>query len=574
MCKNVFKVIFLALICKVSFSNPPPSYSQKLAENFTHAYGELLPEKASFIGFTEFDGKVSKIGADFDAEMLIFYHKWLHKLKTINTEKLSKDDAVDIKILSKYIEDNIHEIQVNHQGNIIPFIPGSETVLENLNKLSKSQYNLARKKAALRRFHEYVNSDYLLHAQEYMLAAINKYSSSDAVYPCQREVQNYLNNSQDYVKSTQKLLEKFHNPFMKNDFKKYSRQVAEFDRFIRSEILPKARQKPGITPDVYKMYLNNYGIENVSFEEMISRGKQDFAKVYKEYQVLAEIIAKKYHLSKNSPTDVIKFLKQSKVTSPGKILRLYQKESKELDKLIRDNQLITLPISPLKIRLSSLTESKMHPAPRIIIPPRINPQGIVPVFVVPISAKGLPYDDFTYPAINIALLAHEGRPGHDLHFRNIYTGNINLIRSYYAKHSVESEGWALYAEDMVYPFVGVEEKFGILQLRLQRIARYFLDPLVQLNKISKDEVIAILHNKVGLSEAFSEVEYKRYVYLSPGQAPSYYFGLLKIQNLKAHLTKRYGSLNEKCFNDTLLSFGMIPIKYVYEFEGKFKQCKA
>ena len=487
--------------------------------------------------------------------------------------QFNENDLLDCELLSKYIKDRINEINVTQQEKIIPFIPGSKTILGSLNKLNKSQYSFARKKASIHRFHAYVSSDFLNHAEEYMLAAINKYPDDKAVYPYQQQVQAYLNTSKEYVKSTQRLLEKFNDSSYKKDFVKYTQQVAKFDKFIRTKILPKARLTPAWPSAAYRQLLANYGIENINFDEMIKQGQRDFAKVYIQYQDLAEQIANNYNLQEKSPLAIVKFLKRNKIMSPDKVLKLYQDTSIELDKLIRKNELITLPDSPLKIRLSGPTESKMHPAPRIIVPPRVNPKGLVPIFVVPVSNSGLPYDDFTYPAVTTALLAHEGRPGHDLQFRNIHTAHVNLIRGYYAKHSAETEGWALYAEDMIFPYVGVEEKFGILQLRLQRIARYFLEPLIQLNKITKNEVIDILHNQVGLSKELAEVEYKRYTYLLPGQAPTYYYGLLKIQELKAQLTDQYGSLNEKCFNDTMLSFGMIPVKYVYRFADKFKQCQ-
>lgn len=573
MTKQILSILIITILTKSAIANTNQNYSQALAENFSHAQAELFPERASFIGYPEYDGKATQISKDFDQKVLDFYYQWLRKIKSINTKRLTKDELLDTAILKSYIQDQINAIEVNHQEKLIPFIPGTEFILENLNKLSKSEYSDTRKRATLLRFHEYVETEFLKHAAEYMQATIDKYPDNLAIYPYQQQVQTYLSTSQRYVNSTQKLLEEFKDSSYKKDFDVYTQQVDVFDNFIRTKFLPKTTQKPGLSPAIYRVLLAKYGIENINFAMMIKKGKRDYARVYKQYLRLAEQIANKYHLSDKSPLAVINYLKTNKISSPTKILTLYQKMSLEIDELIRNKQLITLPNSPLKIRLSGLSESKMHPAPRMIIPPSVNPKGLVPVFVVPISDSGLPYDDFTYPAITVALLAHEGRPGHDLHYRSLTKGKINLIRAYYSKHSTETEGWALYAEDMIYPYVGLEEKFGILQLKLQRLARYFLDPLVQLNEITRDEVIAILHNEVGLSKEFAEVEYKRYAYLLPGQAPSYYYGLLKIQALKSHLTKKFGNLNEQCFNDTLLSFGMIPIKYIYKFEERFDKCK-
>ncbi len=66
--------------------------------------------------------------------------------------------------------------------------------------------------------------------------------------------------------------------------------------------------------------------------------------------------------------------------------------------------------------------------------------------------------------------------GHDVQFSSMLDGNVSLIRARYAFNNVNTEGWGLYAEDLVFPYLSQKEQLVALQTRLWRIARTFLDP--------------------------------------------------------------------------------------------------
>ena len=241
-------------------------------------------------------------------------------------------------------------------------------------------------------------------------------------------------------------------------------------------------------------------------------------------------------MKENNPSSVINFLKKKQVTSEKEVSELYHLMTNRLEKIIIDNKLVSLPSQKLKIRFAGDAESKANPVPHLVPP------------------------------------AHEGRPGHDLQFSRMLEVPTSIIRARYAMNSVNVEGWALYAEDLVYPFLTDEEKLIALQARLWRVARYFLDPMVNLEKISSDNITKIFHDELGVSKEMSELEYQRYAFRDPGQATAYYQGLLNIQELKNFLVGEYGEFNLKCFNDTLLSFGMMPHGLIKLFKEKFQRC--
>jgi len=77
---------------------------------------------------------------------------------------------------------------------------------------------------------------------------------------------------------------------------------------------------------------------------------------------------------------------------------------------------------------------------------------------------------------------------------------------------------------------------------------------------------------LGVSKVMAGLEYERYAFGEPGQATAYYHGLLNIIELKEYLSLEYGQMQMKCFNDTLLSFGLLPHKQIRIFKEQFRKC--
>jgi uncharacterized protein (DUF885 family) len=136
---------------------------------------------------------------------------------------------------------------------------------------------------------------------------------------------------------------------------------------------------------------------------------------------------------------------------------------------------------------------------------------------------------------------------------------VSAARAIYAFNSANVEGWGLYAEEMVYPFMPPEGKLVSLQLRLQRAARAFLDPELQQGKWTFASAKAFLIKDVAISNALATSEVERYTFRSPGQATSYYYGFLKLEELRRDLEARLGAKFEaKKFHDFVLGQGLLP----------------
>lgn len=136
----------------------------------------------------------------------------------------------------------------------------------------------------------------------------------------------------------------------------------------------------------------------------------------------------------------------------------------------------------------------------------------------------------------------------------------SMIRARYAFNNANVEGWGLYAEEMMMPFLPKSAKLVALQFRLLRIARAFFDPEVQLGKVRGRDVTRFLTSELGVSDRLAALELRRFQYENPGQAPSYFYGLEKLESARRQVASIQGKrFSDQCFHDGVLGLGMLPV---------------
>jgi uncharacterized protein (DUF885 family) len=170
------------------------------------------------------------------------------------------------------------------------------------------------------------------------------------------------------------------------------------------------------------------------------------------------------------------------------------------------------------------------------------------------------YDDFNFDAAAWTLTAHEARPGHELQFSRVVETGVSLARVLFAFNSVNVEGWGLYAEAITLPYMPLDGQLISLQLRLQRAARAFLDPELQIpGKWTPEAARAFLQKEVGLSPAFATEEVDRFTFRSPAQATAYFYGYTRLLELRDAAQKQLGDRFDALkFHDLILSQGLLP----------------
>jgi uncharacterized protein (DUF885 family) len=280
--------------------------------------------------------------------------------------------------------------------------------------------------------------------------------------------------------------------------------------------------------------------------------------------ITAGQIARERGLPDADYRSVIRQLKKDQIPA-DKVMPLYAERLAQIEAAARDQHIVTLPARKAVIRLASAAENAQQPAPHMNPPRLLGNTGEYGEFVLTTgmapdaSGKALVFDDFTHQAGTWSITAHEARPGHELQFAKMIESGVSTARALFAFNSVNVEGWALYAEAEMQPYEPLDGQLFALQSRMQRAARAFLDPMVNLGEISPEGVKTFLMEQVGLSEGMATQEMQRYTFRAPGQATSYFYGYQRLMETREAAEVALGNkFNRQAFNDFVLSQGLVP----------------
>ena len=383
--------------------------------------------------------------------------------------------------------------------------------------------------------------------------------------PYKGQLEQDLNNAPTLIVGLKKILQDSGLAGWEVSYAALEKQLTEYNAWLVKEIVPRAAQSHLLPPAIYADNLKQFGVD-VPPEELIAKALTSFAEIRNEMQVIAGLIAKERGLPNPDYRAVIKALKQEQIPA-DKVLALYEERLGKIEAAMRANRIATVPDRKSVIKLATEAETAQQPAPHMRPPRLIGNTGEYGVFVLPAglppdpSGKQLRYDDFSHQASTWTLTAHESRPGHEMQFANMIEAGVSTARAVFAFNSVNVEGWALYAEAEMKPYLPLDGQLFSLQARLQRAARAFLDPMVNMDKIQPDQVTDFLMDEVGLSEAMATQETRRYTFNAPGQATSYFYGYQRLMETRqaAEVALRE-KFDRQAFNDFVLAQGLVPPK--------------
>src|SRR5439155_3879586 len=372
--------------------------------------------------------------------------------------------------------------------------------------------------------------------------------------PSKLEVENDLSTSQFLIDGIEKLFQKYAIAGHEEAASVIRKQLADYLEFVKAEVLPKARDDFRLPPELYQFQLEQVGVD-IPAADLAQRAHAAFAQIQGEMQTVAA------RLGHSDYREAIKQLKKAQIPD-DQVLAFYEKRLGQIEQIIREHKLVTLPSRPARIRLGTPAENAQQPAPHMNPPRLLGNTGEQGEFVLPLSVPGKTeqkYDDFNYDAAAWTLTAHEARPGHELQFSRMVESGVSVARAVFAFNSVNVEGWGLYAEAITLPYMPDDGKLISLQLRLQRAARAFLDPELQTGKWTPESAREFLQKEVGLSPAFATEEVDRFTFRAPAQATAYFYGYTKLMELRAAAERALGPRFEPlAFHDAILAQGLVP----------------
>jgi len=521
------------------------------------------PEDASENGVRGLDDQVTVFTADLHQRVRADYLK----ARDLLNERLAaeKDPLVkqDLEILVESADRSIRGDEASYNA-FLPYYNVGRIVYSGIQGLLDEQVDAARRPAAVARLKKYTGLTKGFTPMTQMAEGRfrERLQKGGLLGPPKEEIEKDLADTGKYTTGIGLLMEKFHQKDYQDALARLKTQLDEYDAFLRREVLPKARTDFRLPPEIYQLRLEDAGVDYKP-AELEKIGHAGFTEIQDEMKPIAARIAAARKLPSSDYRDVIRVLKKEQL-GPADIMPHYQKRLAEIEDIVRKNRLVTLPSRPAIIRLASAAETARQPAPHMLPPPLLNNHGERGQFVLPMGTSGaggeaLKYDDFTFAAASWTLIAHEARPGHELQFDSMVERGVSLARALYAFNSTNVEGWGLYSEWFMLPYMPDEGKLISLQLRLLRAARAFLDPELQEGKVTPADAMRVLQDDVVLSKAFATEEVDRYTFRSPGQAVSYYDGYTRLVDIRKEAEKALGAkFDVMKFHDFILSQGLLP----------------
>ena len=528
------------------------------------------PEFASQVGVLGFDDKVADLKPDVDARSRAAFVDAKGKLEKMLASEKDENVRQDLQIMIKAVDQQIEGIDLNHKY-MLPYQDVGQLIFQGEFVLLKDDVAANRRASAVKRLECYVGkAPGCTPIIELAKAQTNaRISEKDLIGPYKNEVEQKLSNTARYAEGIRQLFAKYKldNAEGKAALDALDSQLKDYDGWVRSTIVPRARQDFRLPEPLYAYNLKQVGID-IPPEQLIKEAQFEFTELRSMMQMMAPVVAKEEGIQATDYRDVLKALKTQQLGKDD-VVPWYHQIIGKIEDTIRREHIITLPQRKMQMRLASEAETAAVPAPHMDPPPFINNHGEQGTFVLtmgnPSGGKSDSYDDFTYKAAAWTLTAHEGRPGHELQFAAMVERGVSLARSLFAFNSVNVEGWALYAESEMLPYEPPSGQFVALQARLQRAARAYLDPMLNLGLISKERAHDVLRYDVGLSEAMTQQELDRYTFNSPGQATAYFYGYMRLQQTRLNTELALGKdFNRQAFNDFVIGQGLLPPEQLAE----------
>ena len=576
MFKSIALVLVLAvsaLFTQSSSQSGPPSPTSQTWIAQSDRYTQMLldvnkkysPEEQSREGLAEYDDQIAvpteanEMAERKETEAVV------GKLQSAETSEHDKSVLEDLAILIKSTQHRFREEDYGREHQV-PFLNATQYVYRGIQTLLDDQTAPERRQAAIVRLKKYAG---LAEGYQPITAILQQRVESQMakpgmVYPSKQHMRVDLSRNPAIVNGIADLFRKYKLTGWEQPYGTLKGNLIAYDAWTTQTVLPKARTDFRMPPEQYALALEGYGVD-IPPSQLAVLAHQAFEDIQSQMQPLAVKIAQQHHLPSADYRDVMRALKKDQITGDA-ILPLYKGHLSDIEGIIRAHQIVTLPNRPAIIRLATAAETAQQPAPHMVPPPFLHNTGQRGAFVLPLNMPAAPgeknpekYDDFTFDAACWTLIAHEARPGHELQFDSMVEHGVSRARSLFAFNSTNAEGWGLYSESIILPYMPLEGQLVSLDYRLLRAARAFLDPELQAGTIQPAEAMRILTHEVVASDAFAREEVERYTLRTPGQANSYFYGFTRLISLRKETETALGaSFVPLHFHDFLLAQGLLP----------------
>jgi uncharacterized protein (DUF885 family) len=556
-------------------ATPDDDRFQKLAADYIEQRLQTHPEEATALGDHRFDDRLTDYSVEARRKQLTDAKAFREQLNSFGPDtKLSATNSVDLRILKDSVDYQIFDLE--------------ELKEEDWNPLAYNQ-SLA-------------NSLYLLFARDFDtpekripnlrkrmegIPAVIAQAKANLKHSPKVHTETAIDQMQGAVTFVREGLNPLLDraPKMKKELaplqEKTALELEEYKKWLKEDLLPRSDGDFRLGMDKFRKKLRFALASDLSVEELMKRAQADLAATQTAIYETALPLYKKYFPNADQAT----LSDKKKVTTAvldklaeqhpddNTIVATVEKVVAEATNFVRKKNLVRVPDKPLKV---------------IVMPEFQRGQGIAYCDSPgPLEKKGETFfaceptpKDWTkerkesfYREYNNHMLrdltVHEAMPGHYLQLAHANEFRApTLVRAIFQSGTF-IEGWAVYTEQVMAEagYGGPEVKIQQLKMRLRVICNAILDQSIHTANMSEQEALDLMMKEGFQQEGEAVAKWKR-ARLSSTQLSTYFIGATEHLELRERAKAKAGaSFDLKKYNDTVLSFGSPPAKYVREMMG-------
>ncbi len=324
----------------------------------------------------------------------------------------------DLGILIQAVKDSIRSSALNH-SLLLPYYNISQTVFYGVRGLIDPQIPRERYPAVVTRLEKYAGlvEGYIPLTQLAKDRSSERFDASSLVGPYRGEVEQDLERAETFITGIEELLSGTDLVGWRESYEALSKQLREYNDWVRAEILPRARDNYRLPAALYEDALRNWGVHAAPLD-LIEQATKGYMDIRNEMEALAPRVAAEKGYDTKDYREVIALLKRDGAIDGDKLLDHYHGVLRDIEEIIVRENIITLPARDAGIRIASAAETAAQPAPHLDVPRMLGNTGEYPSFVIPLLKQNndgsWQQTDDTYEAGAWTLTAHEARPGHEI----------------------------------------------------------------------------------------------------------------------------------------------------------------
>jgi len=521
-----------------------------------------------------------------------FYGDWRNRLAALKFETFSQDGKIDYILLRRYLDHELQRLdfEARDQAETAPYTPFSQTILQ-LEETRKKMEPVKSAEAAATLTMLVKQVEEIRRSVEYELRG------QGAPDQKRRVLGNRAANSVTSLRNTLRTWFNFYNGYDPlftwwngEPYKAADTALGNYINFLRERLAglrpaiaqgvapdqpaeangrgggrgPAAAARPGESDDIIGKPIGRDGLISELTFEMIPYTPEELISIAEKEFAWCENEMKRASREMGFGDDWKKALEKVKTmyVEPGKQPDLIRDLALEAEKFVDERDLITIPA----LARETWRMSMMSPQAQLVNPFFTGGETITvsyPTNTMSHEQKMMSMRGNNIPFAR-ATVFHELIPGHEL--QGFIAARFRPYRSALGNTPFITEGWALYWELLLWDMKfqkTPEDRVGALFWRMHRCARIIFSLSFHLSKMTPDECIKFLIDRVGHEPENATAEVRRSFGgdYGPLYQAAYLLGGMQLYALRKDLVDS-GKMTNRQFHDAVLRENRMPVELI------------